>query len=251
MSRLRWPLTALGLALAGAAGLSLWLRRTSAVNPPVAGAPATTAATTHRAPLKPPAPGTGGWTAPAGSTTAPAAPAADEAPVAPAPLPRPSATAATATAVPALTEEVVWSHYQPTPEELAYRAYKVEQEANAELRNLLRVLDLDEAQQDRVFAALARSSAYYHPALQPQGAGGAPIGAARPETGFPEASPTPELAAPGGGASPSASPAAPPDPVLAVLTPEQADVYERYTSERDAFWAGVVEDIEKEINASP
>jgi hypothetical protein len=153
--------------------------------------------------------------------------------------------------VPALTEEAVWSHYQPTPEELAYRAHKVEQEANAELRNLLRVLDLDESQQDRLFAALARSSTYYHPALQPQVTGGTPIGADGPSAAAPEAPPVAGAPGESAGATPSPAPAASTDPVLAVLTPEQADVYERYTSERDAFWAGVVEDIEKEINASP
>jgi len=60
-------------------------------------------------------------------------------------------------------------------------------------------------------------------------------------------------AAPGAGAQDSVAEDAPftADPVLAELTPEQADVYERYTSERDAFWAGVVEDIEKELNAAP
>lgn len=142
-----------------------------------------------------------------------------------------------------------WSHYQPTPEELAYRAFKVEEEANQELSNLLQVLDLNEAQQDRVFAALARRSPFYHPSLQPVGQDGAPVNSPSTTPALPAAPGiSPADPAPTADESAPLSPL-PADPVVAELTPEQVDVYERYTSERDAFWVGVVEDVEQEINA--
>lgn len=148
-----------------------------------------------------------------------------------------------------VTDEDVWAQYQPTREELEYRAFRAEREAEHELRNLLPVLGLDEEQQDRVYAALVRRSAFYHPSLQPLGSEGAPI-TAGPTTPAPTISVPPvdgETPAP---APDSASPGepTPTDPVLAELTPELADVYERYTSERHAFWVGIVEDIEQELN---
>jgi hypothetical protein len=174
-----------------------------------------------------------------------------EAPVPPAPLPTSHSVASAGPATaPELTDAEIWAHYEPSREELAYRAYKVEQQANKELKNLLQVLDLDEAQQDRVFAALVRGSSFYHPSLIPQGAGGAPVGSS-PTPGSPavgDGAPTRPGTSPQSGDAP-ASPTA--DPVLAVLTPEQSSVYERYKSERDAFWAGVVEDVEQELNAAP
>jgi hypothetical protein len=150
-----------------------------------------------------------------------------------------------------VTDEEVWAQYQPTREELEYRAFRAEREAEHELRNLLPVLGLDEEQQDRVFAALVRRSAFYHPSLQTVGGEGAPIAA---EPSSPAAAPASSVPAVDGGtpapAPDSANPAAPTptDPVLAELTPELADVYERYTSERHAFWVGIVEDIEQELN---
>lgn len=155
-----------------------------------------------------------------------------------------------------LSEEAVWAHYEPTHEELVYRAMKVEQEAARELRNLLQVLDLDEESQDRVFAALVRSSEYYHPSLQATGVGGAPLAEARGPAGG-ETSPGPVSSPRVEGTAPAAEPAVPSgtgtprDEVVAVLTPEQADVYERYTSERAAFWVGVVEDAEQELSTVP
>jgi|GEM_PF-2462864 len=144
-----------------------------------------------------------------------------------------------------------------TREELEYRAFKVEQQADKELRNLMQVLDLDEDRQDRVFAALARRSEYFHPDLQPQSAAGGMIGPVSSRSG-----PSAPGAAPAGTegrgdagtpseSQPSTGPTTATDPVFAELTPQEADVYARYTSEREAFWAGVVEDIEREINTAP
>jgi hypothetical protein len=167
----------------------------------------------------------------------------------PAPLPK-ATTAAAETA--ALSDDVLWSQYHPTREELEYRASMIERQAGKELQNLLQVLDLDEERQDRVFAALVRSSDDYHPSLQPQGLAGGGLGstgasavgavggAAATADGSPSVS---------GPTARGAEPAA--DLVLAELTPEEAGVYERYTSEREAFWAGVVEDVERQITVTP
>ena len=49
--------------------------------------------------------------------------------------------------------------------DLEIRAAKVEQEANHELARLVKLLDLSEEQQDKVFAALAQNSPNYHPSM--------------------------------------------------------------------------------------
>lgn len=52
-------------------------------------------------------------------------------------------------------------------EELQWRAAKVEQEANHDLKHLVALLELDQEQQDRIFQTLARRSPDWHPGLQP------------------------------------------------------------------------------------
>jgi len=134
---------------------------------------------------------------------------------------------------------------------MEFRAEQVEQQAAHELRSLLRVLDLDEEQQDRVFAALVRRAEYFHPALQVQRADGSLM-----ELRSDAATPTTGLAAAGQSEATGADGVGPPlvgvvvgaDPVVAELPPALADVYERYTSEREAFWVGIVEDIEAQLN---
>ena len=134
--------------------------------------------------------------------------------------------------------------FEPTREELELRALIVERQANKQLKTLLGVLDLSEAQQDSIFSTLARHSDYYHPALQFQNTTGEPIAA------VPVAKLTP--ATPGTPETPSTPAATDPtvDPILAELDPDQVEVYERYRSERDAFWAGVVDDVEKQLNTN-
>lgn len=150
----------------------------------------------------------------------------------------------------------------PTREELEWRALKVEQEANHELKNLLQVLNLSEAEQDRVFEALAQRSHYYHPALliDPD-TSIAPVVTPEPETAPEAASPAKEpsreppkhdvASAP----KPSAPAPDPPvvttptekDPIRASIPPEQLEAYEKYLAERDAFWTGVIEEIEAQL----
>jgi len=168
----------------------------------------------------------------------------------PAPLPK-ATTAAAET--PALSDDGIWSQYHPTREELEYRASMIERQAGKELQNLLQVLDLDEERQDRVFAALVRSSDDYHPSLQPQGLAGAGLGSTGASAAVGAAGGAAATA--DGSASVSGPAARGTEPaanlVLAELTPEEAGVYARYTSEREAFWAGVVEDVERQITEAP
>lgn len=190
------------------------------------------------------------------------APVADDHARRPAPLPgrRGGDPGRLAEASP-MSEAEVWSHYEPTREELAYRAQVIEQQAERELQRLLQVLDLTEERQDRVFAALVRSSEWYHPSLQAAGSGGRLIPPARgtntgTEAGAERVAATPlpgQVAGAGQGAAPATADgsAAVSPLVLAELTPEEAGVYERYTSERTAFWAGVVEDAERQLQSMP
>jgi hypothetical protein len=137
----------------------------------------------------------------------------------------------------------------PTREELEFRAFKVEQLANKELQNLLRVLELDEAEQDRVFAALARKSSYFHPSLHLQNLAGGELKA--PDIPITERAPTTPpneslLAARDSGTTPPDGS----DPVIDALPRELVPRYRDYKSEREAFWAGVVEKIESQLEKS-
>lgn len=151
----------------------------------------------------------------------------------------------------------------PSREELEWRALKVEQEANHELKNLLRVLDLTEEEQDRVFEALAHRSHYYHPALvigseMEIAPVEMPLTEASPEPALPTdhrpasepskketaAAPKPSSPAP---QPPAAAPSPERDPVRASLPPDQLEAYEKYLAEREAFWAGIIEEIESQL----
>jgi hypothetical protein len=134
----------------------------------------------------------------------------------------------------------------PTREELEFRAFKVEQQANKELRNLLAVLDLSDEEQDRVFAALAHRSNYFHPSLQLQNVSGGEIPAPT-APGTPQNPSTP----PEGGLlasnDKSANPLETVDPVIDALPPDLVPKYREYKSDREQFWAGVVEKIESQL----
>ena len=136
--------------------------------------------------------------------------------------------------------------FVPTREELEWRAVMVEQESHHGLKNLIGVLNLSDDQQDRVFAALARNSEYYHPALQMHGSTGADL----PVTNRRAPAEPADPAASTDSGTPAESDLAAADPVVDTLTPDQIEVYDRYTSEREAFWSGVVKEIEAELTAS-
>lgn len=143
---------------------------------------------------------------------------------------------------PAMTDAEVWAHYEPSREELEYRARMIEGRAEKELQNLLRVVPLDEERQDRVFRALVQSSEWYHPALEAVSSSGNPVR---------WGSPGDKAGTAAIEAATAQAPSKATEAVLAELTPEEAGVYERYTSERTAFWAGVVEDVERQLQETP
>jgi hypothetical protein len=190
---------------------------------------------------------------PAEQARATAVPRVADGPVRPKPLPgsrrtasevsSPDATSAIDAASTAAMEQrpLVPVAFEPTREELELRALIVERQASKQLKTLLGVLDLSEAQQDRIFSSLARHSDYYHPALQFQNTTGETIAAVPVAKLTPTTSSTPSTPA-------ATDPTV--DPVLAELDPDQVEVYERYRSERDAFWAGVVDDVEKQLNSN-
>ena len=101
----------------------------------------------------------------------------------------------------------------PTRQELEWRAAKVEQEANHEMERLVPLLQLTDAEQDRVFSALVRRSAYYDPSMGSTGGTIVPTGTAAgtsPTTPSPSSSPST-----GSSSSPAASPVASTTPARA------------------------------------
>jgi len=134
-----------------------------------------------------------------------------------------------------------------TREELEFRALKVEQEANHELQNLLGVLELTDEQQDRIFAALARHSDHYHPALQLQTAAGTAIETKPPPATDSKSTPAARSPLVAASQPASATKSVENDPVVAELPQELVPRYREYKSEREEFWAGVVEKIESQM----
>jgi hypothetical protein len=143
--------------------------------------------------------------------------------------------------------------FEPTREELELRAMIVERQANKQLRSLLGVLDLTDDQQDRIFGVLARRSAYYHPALEFQSGAGVPLAAPRERAVVEREAEGEESAGEPGGLDSDAGGndrGGAVDPIVAELEPEQVEVYERQLSERESFWAGVVNDIEHKLGTN-
>ena len=133
-----------------------------------------------------------------------------------------------------------------TTEELAQRAARVEQEANHDLRRLVKLLDLDEQQQDQVFQTLAQHSPSWTPGLQFEGStaaagmAGSRSLALAPDTGL-FAVPTDQT-----GKSTSGEVTASTDPmdeIMALLSPEQQDTLLQEEMDRTAWWAEVIQQI--------
>ncbi len=138
--------------------------------------------------------------------------------------------------------------------ELENRAAQVEQEANHDLRRLVKLLDLTEEQQDRVFQKLAERSPAWSPAMRAASTDGTPLTVG----GSNQASP--ELNAAAGGAytkKPAESSTMPTtaaaaateavvDPmaeILALLDPVQQDALLKEESDRAAWWAEILPQI--------
>lgn len=120
----------------------------------------------------------------------------------------------------------------------AERAAKVEQEANHDLRRLVELLNLDEAQQDHVFQALAKNSRHWTPEMQTT-AVASPAGKRSPIASTPVTGDTAKTA-------PVESTPAKTDPldeIMAALTPEQQEELMNDELDREAWWAEILPQI--------
>ena len=140
-----------------------------------------------------------------------------------------------------------------TTEELTDRAARVEQEANHDLRRLVKLLDLDENQQDRVFQTLAEHSPAWTPGLQFAPASTASTAGKRSQSltspGFAAVPGTdsPAIGKPAATVTPvSDNPAVAGDAmdeIMALLNPDQQNTLLTEEMDRTAWWAEVLEQI--------
>ena len=112
--------------------------------------------------------------------------------------------------------------------ELQRRAARVEQEANHDLAQLVGLLGLDEAQQDRIFETLVRHSPQWLPAMQPVGAAGA-SGSLSPGSG--SVALGAEAPAVGGSLL---------DAIAADLTPDQQVELANEELDRQEWWESII-----------
>lgn len=153
--------------------------------------------------------------------------------------------------------------------ELQWRAAQVEQEANHDLKRLVKLLDLDEDQQDRIFQTLASRSAEWHPLMRAttifpdfpsdHTGGNNPVATNLPSTpgydsgtGFNEPSastgkpapaslPAPEPPSPGNGNLAVNVPETPlADALASDLTPEQKAVLAEEEMDREEWWESII-----------
>jgi hypothetical protein len=146
--------------------------------------------------------------------------------------------------------------------ELAVRAAKVEQEANHELRRLVKLLNLSEDQQDRVFQKLVERSPAWSTAVPGVSVAEAAVTAAGKRSGEAlAATPGTTVTAPGiynrkpaatetpaapGATAPAATTPEPVDPmdeILALLDPVQQDTLLKEEMDRAAWWAEIIPQI--------
>jgi len=136
---------------------------------------------------------------------------------------------------------------EPTREELALRAERIQARANRELDRLTKLLDLSAEQQDRIFPLLAQSSTAYHPSLAIQ------VGDAETSnpTKISDENKTDDST---GKATVETS-----DILLAkeadegiydVLTAEQQMALEDEIIDEDLWWTDIVDDLEDELDES-
>ncbi len=145
------------------------------------------------------------------------------------------------------------SAVSPHEEELSHRAARVEQEANHDLRRLVRLLDLTEEQQDKVFQTLAEHSPAWTPALQVASAGSATVSGKRAAENYSpllQAGTTPGYY----GKTPAAADTNPiladtatgsdmMSEIMALLDPGQQDALLKAEMNRAAWWAEILPQI--------
>lgn len=170
------------------------------------------------------------------------------------PSPGASATPKTTTTHPLVTNvpRPIGGTSEPTDDELALAAERIEKRANRELERLSRLLDLSQEQQDRIFPLLARSSTAFHPTFAIQ------VGDAE----FSEPSDLPAKSASGNDAAkaPAKSTARErSEPLLAkeadeemhdILTPDQQEALVDAIIDEDLWWTDIVNDLEDELDES-
>jgi hypothetical protein len=187
-------------------------------------------------------------------------------------IPRPSAKASSASDAKTLAASKVGQHQiaaqRLTTEELTARAARVEQEANHDLRRLVKLLDLSEDQQDKVFQTLAQHSPLWTQGMQIAPAAGpgsatttgkrseplttapgiytAPVVGEIPEpvkTGPPPIAgevPAPVKAPAVPGEDIPATTPDPMDEIMAYLNPDQQDTLIQEEMDRIAWWAEIL-----------
>ncbi|MFT5412607.1 MAG: Spy/CpxP family protein refolding chaperone [Verrucomicrobiales bacterium] len=146
---------------------------------------------------------------------------------------------------------------QPSQEELAELAGRIEKRASRELDRLTRLLDLTEQQQDQIFPLLARSSTAYHPALAIQ------VGEAEtsnisnlPSEGDDEDADSSNASKPSTGGNSGAEDSTPllakeaDEEIHHVLTEEQKQALEDAVVDEDLWWSDIVDDLEDELDES-
>ena len=135
-----------------------------------------------------------------------------------------------------------------TRQELQARAARIEQESNHELRRLVPLLNLSEAQQEQVFNALAVNSPLWVPGMATAAPGGdtTPVGGATASTADVTVAPATSL--PGqtmlpGSPGETAATDAPVDPlasILPFLTPEQQQALLADEMDKVAWWEEII-----------
>jgi hypothetical protein len=133
-------------------------------------------------------------------------------------------------------------------DDLVARAARIEQETNHDLRRLVSLLNLSDAQQDQVFNALASRSPHWVPGMATAGAISSPTAGSSPSSSDPGTSTAPSTAS---GSTPSASTtdsATSPAPaesdalssILPFLTPEQQEALLADEMDKSAWWEEII-----------
>jgi len=147
------------------------------------------------------------------------------------------------TANPSPTDAPALSH-----DDLVARAARIEQETNHDLRRLVSLLNLSDAQQDQVFNALASRSPHWVPGMATAGAVSSPTAGSSSSPSDPATSTAPPTAS---GSTPSASTGdsttspAPAESdalssILPFLTPEQQEALLADEMDKSAWWEEII-----------
>ncbi len=133
-------------------------------------------------------------------------------------------------------------------DDLVARAARIEQETNHDLRRLVSLLNLTDAQQDQVFNALASRSPHWVPGMATAGAVSSPTAGSSSSSSDPATSTAPSTAS---GTTPSTSTAdsatspAPAESdalssILPFLTPEQQEALLADEMDKSAWWEEII-----------